>query len=330
MPTDIISNNTTGTLGGVKDTYGYLASPNTNFGSSTTFQVQNNATDRGFIWIEWPLPSGRTDATVSAVRLKLKINATSTDWVGNGQFIDLVELLRAFGELTATYNKWDGTNNWATAGGTGTGDIGTTTLASLQPDTAGGTVYTLTGANLTALVQAAYTAGQTVLRMALRPRNLAPSSGSYAVFESSNSTDGNRPALEVDYTATPPITATLNGALDTITGNLVVGPGAITATLSGSLDSITGNVTVGGTTGRLTSQLPLRDAARVVLANRSDVAVHVLGKPGLNSVVLLGSQSIASGIWTAAGPFTPGTRYNVVYEVGGEPIGCEIITATAP
>lgn len=128
----------------------------------------------------------------------------------------------------------------------------------------------------------------------------------------------------------PPPTATLSGSLDTITGAIVAGPAAITADLNGALDSISGNLAVGGSTGRLTSQLPLRDAARVMLANRSDVAVHVLAKPGLGSVLLLSAQSITSGIWTAAGPFTPGQRYNVLYEVGGEPIGCEIITATAP
>lgn len=124
--------------------------------------------------------------------------------------------------------------------------------------------------------------------------------------------------------------ATLAGALDTITGAVVAGAAAIIADFNGALDGITGAVLAGGTTGRLTSALPLRDAARVALANRSDVAVHVLGKPGLASVMALNAQSIASGIWTAAGPFTIGQRYNVMYEVGGEPIGCEIITAAAP
>jgi hypothetical protein len=127
-----------------------------------------------------------------------------------------------------------------------------------------------------------------------------------------------------------PATATLNGALDTVTGSITAGAAAITSALAGTLDTITGNLGVGGVTGRLTSVLPLRDAARVMLANRSDVAVHVLGKPGLASVIALGAQSIASGIWSGTGPFTPGTRYNVMYEVGGEPIGCEIITATVP
>lgn len=125
-------------------------------------------------------------------------------------------------------------------------------------------------------------------------------------------------------------TATLSGSLDTIIGNLVAGASAITADLNSPLDTITGNLAVGGATGRLTSVLPLRDAARVVLANRSDVCVSVQAKPGLAPVALFGAQSITSGIWSAAGPFAPGARYNVLYEVGGEPIGCEIITATAP
>lgn len=137
-------------------------------------------------------------------------------------------------------------------------------------------------------------------------------------------------SLTLPYTRAAAPTATLSGSLDTITGNLVAGAAAITADLNGALNSITGNLAAGGSTGRLTSQLPLRDAARITLANRSDLAVAVLAKPGLGAVSVLGAQSISSGIWTNAGPYTPGTRYNVLYEVAGEPIGCEIITATPP
>lgn len=162
--------------------------------------------------------------------------------------------------------------------------------------------------------------------------SLTNASGAF-VFEIGDAAGGSAATtlayVSVVAAAAPP-TATLSGSLDTITGNLTVGAGAISATLNGTLDSITGNTSVGGSTGRLTSQLPLRDAARLVLANRSDVCVSVQAKPGLAPVALFAAQSITSGIWTAAGPFTPGSRYNVLYEVGGEPIGCEIITATAP
>lgn len=128
----------------------------------------------------------------------------------------------------------------------------------------------------------------------------------------------------------PQITATLAGTLDTITGAITAGAADVSATLAGTLDSITGNLAAGGNTGRLTSTLPLRDAARLVLANRNDLVVHVLGKPGLGSVILLNPQSTNSGgLWTAPGPFIPGNRYNVMYELAGEPIGCEIITAGA-
>lgn len=149
----------------------------------------------------------------------------------------------------------------------------------------------------------------------------------YRLAAHTGSTRQRVEAWDIDGTA-PGVDATLNGALDTITGAVTVGAGAITAELAGALDTITGTVSAGGSTGRLTSALPLRDAARVMLANRTDVAVHVMAKPGLASVIVLSAQAIVSGIWTAAGPFTPGTRYNVLYEVGDEPIGSEIITAT--
>jgi len=125
-----------------------------------------------------------------------------------------------------------------------------------------------------------------------------------------------------------PVTATLNGALSSITGNVSSVPLTPTATLAGALNSITGPVSTGAVQGRLTSALPLRDAARVVLANRSDVVVHVMTLADLVSVALLSGQSITSGIWTASGAFAPGTSYAVMYSVGGTRIGCEIITAT--
>lgn len=136
---------------------------------------------------------------------------------------------------------------------------------------------------------------------------------------------GTYGSLTVIRTDASSLTATSNAF--SITASAPVTP---TATLNGALDSITGNLSATAVQGRLTSALPLRDAARVVLANRSDVAVHVQAIATLTSIALLSAQSITSGIWTAVGPFVPGTTYAVTYGVGGTRIGCEIITATAP
>jgi hypothetical protein len=40
--------------------------------------------------------------------------------------------LRNWGETTATWNKYDGTNNWATAGGLGAGDCETSNIGSIS------------------------------------------------------------------------------------------------------------------------------------------------------------------------------------------------------
>jgi hypothetical protein len=134
---------------------------------------------------------------------------------------------------------------------------------------------------------------------------------------------GTYGSLTVIRTDASALTATSNAF--SITAST---PSTPTATLNGALDSITGNLAATAVQGRLTSALPLRDAARVVLANRSDVAVHVQGIADLASIALLSSQSIAAGIWTAVGPFVPGVTYAVTYGVGGTRIGCEIIVAT--
>lgn len=122
---------------------------------------------------------------------------------------------------------------------------------------------------------------------------------------------------------------TLDGALNTVTGEIASVPLTPTSTLTGALNGITGAVSAGAVQGILMSALPLRDAARQVLANRSDVAVHVQTLATLATVQLFAGQSIVSGIWTGAGPFLPGQPYAVTYGVGGTRIGCEIITAVA-
>jgi hypothetical protein len=339
MAIERITLNTTGTYpatfssGTFKDTELRQVAPTTNYGTLVDPGLGFNSSEnqRRNIIYEFPVSAAVQSASaIASVTLRVNIAAVAS---GSpfGPF-DLHELLASFAEDQATWNDRATGTAWANPGATGGADIGSV-LVSFDVTVNSGWLA-ITGSGLTSAFNAAKGSG--VFRLLLKggatEYNLSSGQGiKVAAVRTKEDTDGLRPVLEVDYTAAPvPPTATLNGTLDTITGAIVAGAAAITADLNGTLDSITGAVTVGGVTGRLTSALPLRDAARVVLANRSDVAVHVMAKPGLASVQLLAAQSITSGIWTGTGPFTPGQRYNVVYEVGGEPIGNEIITATVP
>lgn len=98
----------------------------TNYGTSTTFEVDEadggcsgntNADLNGII--KWDLSTLSGCTTVNNVYITLYIDNPDTE------AFDLYEVERNWTETGVTWNKYDGTNNWATAGGTGTGDIDT-------------------------------------------------------------------------------------------------------------------------------------------------------------------------------------------------------------
>lgn len=292
--------------------------PNTiTVGSDSLTQVGAQQTGPGSSSMKWRLFESTSDLTVTGVQT---VTGGLSAAPGSGASILLIEVYQgSAGALTfgtPVFSKPES----GSAGSISSNVTATTSdkVVMLFLEAAGSTITATSPGTLSSDLGSTF-AGS-VMRDGL--------SGTTAVGAAFSGSYGVIAAAYTISEAGAAITATLSGSLDTITGSVTAGAAAITATLNGALDTITGNAAAGGFTGRLTSQLPLRDAARAVLANRSDVAVHVLGKPGLASMMLLGSQSIVSGIWTAPGPFTPGTRYNVLYEVAGEPIGCEIITAT--
>lgn len=115
-------------------------------------------------------------------------------------------LTQSFTEAGATYNTYDGTNNWPGGAGGG-GDIDTTAGRTPNFTTPGATgalnIGGGAGDEMAALVQDCIDNRSGVIRLLLKLDNEAPSSGNYVAsfYAGENITPGNRPTLTINYTA---------------------------------------------------------------------------------------------------------------------------------
>jgi len=133
----------------------------------------------------------------------------SAEGVGTHTF-DVRNMLRNWGETTATWNTYDGTNNWTTAGGLGAAtDRVSTAVAQITgvTSTPGFFTVTQTSGGLFDLAQAQVTAG---LPLSLHvERNGTGEDATSKLFDSSDGTNGQRPYFELTYTtSTGTITVT--------------------------------------------------------------------------------------------------------------------------
>lgn len=83
--------------------------PTVNYGTATTVRLYGSVSHRGLI--KFDLSSIPTGAAVLSATLSL--NFSTVDVAGT---INAYRVYRAWTEAGATWNKYDGTNNWGTAG----------------------------------------------------------------------------------------------------------------------------------------------------------------------------------------------------------------------
>ena len=111
----------------IADTLIASSSANTNFGTEAYMSIGFSTVNYyGLVKFNLALlPAGTINsATMSLWAYQDAANQNST-W-------NLRRLLRNWGETTATYNKYDGTNAWGTAGGIGATDIDAGTMGTLS------------------------------------------------------------------------------------------------------------------------------------------------------------------------------------------------------
>lgn len=146
------------------------------------------------------LSSLPTNATINSVTVTLTIHASDGTSSGNTLQVDLLQLSRSFNESTATWNTYDGTNAWTTAGGD-TGALLASTSATTKTAPAG-TLLTFTSTALATSLQSAYDASSSFNFLAkLDAESLTRDI--YFLGGDNDPTLAYRPLLTIDYTVVP-------------------------------------------------------------------------------------------------------------------------------
>lgn len=205
MPTIVISQNSGADYTGVTDTQIKESAPTTNYASSQYMEATSYAAGdetRSLIFVAAPSLGG--PVTVSAATLSVRQETAET----GARTIDLFALLR--GVAAATWNTYDGSNAWGTAGATGGADYTATALDSKSVSASAG-FKDWTSAALIAYVQAQINAGNPMRFMLARnPITSPPQDTTFNNFNQSDDADGVRPYLTITYTLDP--TTVLFGA----------------------------------------------------------------------------------------------------------------------
>lgn len=172
-----------------------LALPTNNFGTSDTVGYvasQINNENWRFL-LHFTLPSGT--GTISSITLNLYTQSGCTG-TNTGLSVEVHELTRTnWTENGATWNKYDGTNNWTTAGG----DYSTTVVDSLAHSNTVGQwrVWDMIGANATNPISGLTWGSQLHLLLRFSTENNNPNQAeNYNTKESAS----NKPYVEVTYT----------------------------------------------------------------------------------------------------------------------------------
>lgn len=171
------------------------------------------------------------------------INSAILKWrrsntvAGPSRNLEVRRLLVSFGETQSTWNNRLSGTAWGTAGAIGAGDVESTVLASGAMTATGGQYITISGAGLTSWVAGVVDGSITVDNgFSISVEDPTTSGSGNFDFNSSNSTNGLRPYLEIDYTTIAyPTVSTTDVTVNNLSGNAVV-------TITLSSDALAGGV----------------------------------------------------------------------------------------
>ena|SRR3990167_3138893 len=218
------------------DTYIESGAPTTNYGTSGNIATgENNAGASGLrSLLKFDLSSIPAGSVIDSAVLSLTI---SVDLSSNARTFRVFRQKRAWTESGATWNKYDGTTDWQTAGGFGADDCEQTDIgsAAYTATESIGTVktYTLTASAVQAMITGgSWTDNGFLVKADTEVDDL------WAHYSSGDGTSSNRPKLVVTYHQA--LTVTLTGAIASISGAISK---AATKSFAGSISSVSGALT---------------------------------------------------------------------------------------
>ena len=178
------------------DTYIANDTPTTNYGTGNSLAngEWNGGAQVGRVLLKFDLSSIPTSATVISATLSLWVVA---DYADNTRVHRVFRTKRAWTEMGATWNKYDGTNDWQTAGGFGANDceqtdIGNTSIAN---NTAVGTEvqFALAASSVEAMIDGTFTNNGFMLKADTEMDDM------WAFVSAENASAAQRPKLVIEY-----------------------------------------------------------------------------------------------------------------------------------
>jgi hypothetical protein len=190
------------------DTFLRSAAPTTGYANNAELRIgeSNAAADVWHSLLKFDLSGIPANATINSATLTLTI---VTDYADNASAVSIYRVKRNWIEAS-TWNKYDASNSWQTAGGTGANDYDSTVIATRSFSatlTAGSSrTFTLDTTEIKKLIDGTYTNYGFLLKTS------SENNDAYGWASSDNTTAAYRPLLEIDYslpTNTPTVTATV-------------------------------------------------------------------------------------------------------------------------
>jgi len=222
MPTDIISENTTGTYtqtyvgANVIDTFIDSANPTVNSGSSGSLYLcgYGAAQELHTLIAFTGLSNISGPVTVSSATVGFYLISAGGD---ASVTVNAHRALRNWGVSTATWNTYDGTNSWTTAGAKGSGtDISSTLAASLAVTNTTAAWYGFTAAQLATECENWINGVNSNYGLLFHPSTAADAGR--IVWSSQGDTNGLYPYLSVTYVAGANVTESIPLHTLTLTG----------------------------------------------------------------------------------------------------------------
>lgn len=223
-PIDVFdSTDTSSTNGGDTLVSSYTGETNTNYGSQTYFNVgQYGGVQKLRTFIKFTLSSG--SGTISDVKLNVKETQGRSGIVMNAHQLSRTN----WTENGATWNKYDGTNNWTTAGG----DYSATIIDQITNTASNFNTFVLMGTG--ADNPLTLTWGDTV--HLLIKGNDEVSGNNTNFYSKEYSTTGDRPYIEITY-------STVSGPtnLKSLSGNVKSNIKSLSGNLIANIKTLSGN-----------------------------------------------------------------------------------------